>query len=50
MVPIIDISRQPDANYYQCEQHNECQTIHDHAVLVIVLSTVEFEFNQAQYQ
>ena len=49
MMLIINISRQPDANNYQYEQHGEREPVHDHAVRVIVLTSVDFEFSEIEY-
>jgi hypothetical protein len=48
MMLIIDISRQPNANYYQREQHDERKHIYNHAALIGFLSIVLFEFSEAQ--
>jgi hypothetical protein len=48
MILIDDIGHQPDAHYYQDDDYNERERVHDHAVSVVVLSTVAFEFSDAQ--
>jgi hypothetical protein len=48
MMLINDICHQPDANYYQDDYHNEREPVHHHAMSVVVLSTVAFEFSDAQ--
>jgi hypothetical protein len=48
MMLIVDISHQPGTNYYQDDYHNERERVRDHAVSVVVLSTVAFEFSETQ--
>jgi hypothetical protein len=48
MILIVDVSDQPDANYYQNNYHNERESVQDHAMSVVVLPTVVFEFRETQ--
>jgi hypothetical protein len=48
MILIGDAGDLPDANYDQNNYHNERERVQDHTISVVVLSTVAFEFREAQ--